>query len=138
MANIVPVSYIVPDPYTVPLVGPYDYPVIDYAPLLPSNVYYPPPPVISTSIQYQDVNKDKNLRKKMTKFFLRKAIKWIESNSEFKHLKKHLKLLKSEDGFEIIYRILRVYIKKYDTHWYDLKSDYSVIKDYMKSKLGNL
>jgi hypothetical protein len=39
--------------------------------------YWSVPPVIDHIVQYQDINKDVNLRKDVTKFFHEKVLKWI-------------------------------------------------------------
>ena len=39
--------------------------------------YYPVPPLIDHVVEYQNINKDINLRKDVTKFFHDKVIKWI-------------------------------------------------------------
>ena len=45
--------------------------------------YWPVPPLIDSVYEYQNVNKDVNLRKDVTDFFHRKVLKWIEEYPEF-------------------------------------------------------
>ena len=95
--------------------------------------YFVPPPIITSTLTYQNVNKDPELRKNMTEFFLNKSIKWVTTDKSFKHLKKILHLLKSKDGYKIIYNILRNYINQNEANWYDLKQvHYEIVKDYLK------
>ncbi len=100
--------------------------------------YFIPPPIITSVIEYQDVNKDKRLRKNVTDFFLKKSIKWIENYSDFKHLENKLQLLKSNKGYNIIYNLLREFVKKGSNNWFDLRDNYDVIKDYLRYKLGKI
>jgi len=98
--------------------------------------YFIPPPFIDSQLVYQDVNKDENLRKNMTEFFLKKSIKWISKYNEFAHAKKSLAALKSVDGYNIIYSLLKHYVRKNNINWYDLKESYDNVKDYLRYKLG--
>lgn len=98
--------------------------------------YFPPPPVIGTLIEYIDVNKDKDLRKSVTTFFHKKIIKWITNYPEFSHLKKYLKKIKSEEGYDLMYQLIRSFVKAYQINWYDLKDNYVVFKDFLKFKLA--
>lgn len=100
--------------------------------------YFVPPPVISTQFVYQDVNKDENLRKLVTEFYLKKSIKWVSSYDEFKHTKKALSHLKSENGYDIIYKLLKEFVHKNETDWFDLKKSYKTVKDFLRYKLGKL
>jgi len=100
--------------------------------------YFPPPPIISTQFEYQDVNKDSNLRKLITNFYLKKSIKWISTYDEFEHCKKILFKIKSDNGYNIIYNLLKQYIDKNNANWYDLKKSYSNVKDFLRYKLGKL
>jgi hypothetical protein len=100
--------------------------------------YYPPPPFINSTLVYQDINKDENLRELMTHFFLKKSIKWLSSYDDFKESKKSLSKLKSNEGYNIIYNILREYCRKNNINWYDLKKSYNKIKDYLRYKLAKL
>jgi hypothetical protein len=97
--------------------------------------YYPVPLSLPGTIEYQDVGKDMNLRKDISKYYLEKTIEWIEKD---KKLKKYSKLLKSKDGLEVIYDLLRVYVKNGKANWYDLRdpNNAPVIKEYLKYKLN--
>lgn len=100
--------------------------------------YFVPPPIIESTLTYQDVNKDPKLRELLTDFFYKKTIKWVSTYNDFKHLKKSLSLLKSKEGYNIIYNLLRVYVKQNNINWYDLKEYYNNVKDYLKYKLGKI
>lgn len=100
--------------------------------------YFIPPPIVTNIIEYQDINKDKKLRTDVTNFFLKKSIKWIDHYKEFNNLKNKITLLKSEKGYKIIYNLLRKFIKRGNNKWFDLRSNYEIIKDYLKYELGRL
>ena len=100
--------------------------------------YFIPPPVHTSILEYQDVNKDKNLRELVSNYFLKKTIKWIKHNKDFNHLKDKLALLENENGYNIIYNLLREYVKKGNNNWYDLRSNKNIIKDYLRYKIGKL
>jgi hypothetical protein len=97
--------------------------------------YYPVPAFLPGTIEYQDVGKDMNLRKEISMYYLEKTIEWIAKDNK---LKKYLKLLKSKDGLEVIYNLLRIYVKNGKANWYDLrdKNNSPVIKEYLKYKLN--
>jgi len=97
--------------------------------------YWPVPPMIRSDYLYQDVNKDVNLRNDVTNFFHRKIIKWINEYPEFKHLHSKKKFLESNEGRIHIYNLLRHFIKKSGINWYDLRDNYSIIKEYFSEKL---
>jgi len=97
--------------------------------------YYPVPPLIDHVVEYQNINKDINLRKDVTKFFHDKVIKWINEYDEFKIHKSKLSFLKTSDGQMYIYNLLRHFVKKSGINWYDLRDNYSIIKEYLSKKL---
>lgn len=99
--------------------------------------YFPPPPVIGTLVEYIDVNKDKDLRRQVTTFFHKKSIKWTSKYPEYSHVKKYLKKLKSEDGYNVIYQLIRRFVKQYEINWYDLRDYYVTFKDFLKANLVN-
>lgn len=97
--------------------------------------YWPVPPLIQSVYEYQNVNADLNLRKDVTTFFHRKVIKWIKTYSEFSTHKSKLTFIESVDGQMHIYNLLRKFIKKSGINWYDLRDNYSIVKDYLNAKL---
>jgi len=100
--------------------------------------YFEPPPIIGTFYKYQDVNSNKNLQKNITKYFLKSILKSIKKDDLFSHLKSKYKILKSKDGYNIIYKILKRFVKKGNTNWYDLRDQKTLIMDYVKYKLGKI
>ncbi len=97
--------------------------------------YWPVPPLIQSVYEYQNVNSDLHLRKEVTNFFHRKVIKWIENYPEFAAHKSKLNFLESVEGQMHIYNLLRIFIKKSGINWYDLRDNYSIVKEYLNSKL---
>ena len=97
--------------------------------------YWPVPNLIQSTLEYQNVNMDLNLRKDVTKFFHTKVIKWIKNYPEFSQYKSKLHFLESTDGQVHIYNLLRNFIKKSGINWYDLRDNYSIIKQYLNAKL---
>lgn len=97
--------------------------------------YWPVPPVIESVFEYQNVNTDLNLRKDVTTFFHKKIIKWITNYPEFSHHKKKLDFIESLDGQMYVYNLLRNFIKKSGINWYDLRDNYSIVKEYINAKL---
>ena len=97
--------------------------------------FWPVPPMNGSVFQYQNVNKDVNLRKQVTKFFYDKVIKWINKDEAYSKHKDKLVSLQSIDGQIRIYQLLRQFIKKSHVNWYDLKDNYSIVKDYLNRKL---
>ncbi len=100
--------------------------------------YFPAPPIISTYHQYQDVNNDSNLQHMETLYFLDKTLDWIKTDKTFNKLKKVEKYLKGPDGYEIMYKLLKIFVRKGNTNWYDLKVQKSLVKSYIKHKLSKL
>ena len=92
-------------------------------------------PLMESTYQYQNVNKDMHLRKNVTQFFQRKILKWIDNYSEFSHLKSQKKHLESIEGQMHIYNLLRKFIKRSGINWYDLRDNYTLIKKYFTKKL---
>ena len=100
--------------------------------------YYPVPYVPPGVIEYQDVGQNMNLRNEITNYYLEKTINWMETDKNFRNVKKYLKHIKSKDGFQIIYNLLRLYVKNGKANWYDLRDSNNspVLKDYLRYKIG--
>ena len=90
-----------------------------------------PPPFTSTYFTYQNVNADPKLRKDVTDHFF----DLINKGDKIENLKKYKKYLSTPDGYELIYKILRRFTKKYDFNWYDLRSIENDTMDYLISKI---
>jgi hypothetical protein len=97
--------------------------------------YWPVPPLIDSIYEYQNVNSDIHLRKDVTKFFHNKVIKWVKTYPEFSTHKTKLAFLESVEGQMHIYNLLRKFIKKSGINWYDLRDNYSIVKEYLQAKL---
>ena len=98
--------------------------------------YFIPPPFITETYSYQNVNKDPNLRESITIFYYNKVIKWIEKSSEFKKYKSKVPFMKTKKGYIHVYKLLRSFVKRYDSNWYDLKKQYDNVKEYIHRKLA--
>ena len=97
--------------------------------------YFQPPPFISTIHKYQTVNGDKELQRKVTNYFLDKTRKWIKKDKLFS--KKYLSNIKDDtDGFKIIHNILKLFVRRGETNWYDLKEQCDLVKEFIKYKLS--
>lgn len=90
----------------------------------------------SYNVEYQNMNKDINLRKTVIKFFIKKLLKWIKYDMDFKKYNNNLDLINSKDGHKIIYKLIRKYINKYNANWYDLRTEnYYLFKYYLNKNL---
>lgn len=67
-----------------------------------------------------DINNNEGLRERVTLYFLNRIIDIVDY-TQHKYLKKHKKMINSKKGYKIIYNILRIYIKKTGSNWYDLR-----------------
>jgi hypothetical protein len=91
-----------------------------------------------TTYSYQDVNADKKLQYSITDYFLEKTIDWMKHDKSYKKVKKFLRYLTGPDGEEIMHKILRLFVRKGETNWYDLKIQKSLVKNYIKHRLAKL
>ena len=97
--------------------------------------YFVPPPYISTIHKYQTVNGDKELQRKVTNYFLEKTLKWMKKDKSFS--KKYLSNMKdNKTNFDIIHSILKLFVRRVNTNWYDLKEQSSLVKEFIKYKLS--
>ena len=103
-----------------------------------SLVYFQPPPFIQTTIKYQDVNNDKKLQNSVTVNFQEKTIMWLKTESNFNKCKKYLSKLEGPHGYKIIHKLLKLFVKKGNTNWYDLEDQSILVKDFIKYKLSRL
>jgi hypothetical protein len=102
-----------------------------------TNYFVPPPLIRVVREKDYNINKDPKYRKIVTKFFYRKVIKWMTDYKKFKHTKKNLKIIESNEGFDIIYQMLRKFVNENEVNWYDLEEElYEQVKDYLRFKLG--
>ncbi len=101
-------------------------------------LYFPAPPIISSIVSYQDVNNDKYLQDMETRYFLEKTIECIKYDKSWKKLKKMKRHLEGPDGYEIMYKILKLFVKRGNTNWYDLKIQQELVMDFIKHKLTKI
>jgi len=100
------------------------------------NNIFLPPPFIKTYYEYTDVNHDLKLQKSVTMYFFGKVLDWIKYDDNFKYLKKHIKYLDSKKGIRLVYNLLKKFVIRGGTNWYDLKDpQYSLTKDYLNYQL---
>lgn len=93
--------------------------------------YYPVPPTVHEYVyEYQNLNKDTNLRNAVTKFFQEKVIKWIKKYPEFEFLKS------KNISYDLIYKILRIIVKKKNLNWYELRTNSSKLRKYFLKYLS--
>jgi len=87
--------------------------------------YYPVPPIAHESVyEYQNINKDSRLRNDVTLFFQEKLLKWSNKYPEFEKIKS------KNITYDLIYKILRIIVKKKNLNWYELRSNSSGLKKY--------
>ncbi len=101
-------------------------------------LYTQPITYVPTTYRYQDINNDKNLQNLEITYFLDNTIDWMKYDSSFSKVKKYLSVLKGENGYDIIHKILRMYVKQNHTNWYDLKAQKILVKQYIRHKLKQL
>ena len=53
-------------------------------------------------------------------------------------MKDKLNILKSDKGYNVIYNLLREFVKKGENNWFDLRNHYDIVKDYLRYKLGKI
>ena len=99
----------------------------------PKRIYIPIP-ILPSIVEYNyiDLNKDKNLRKNVTYYFYNKALSWFKTNKEI------LDLLDSSKGYDIIYKLIRHFLKEHPKiNWYELRdNNYSRVKSYILDNLS--
>ena len=100
--------------------------------------YYPEPDYYSLSPSYKGVKPSKKRKIKVTNYFVNRILKWIDHENDFKHIKKYKKKIKSDDGYELIYKLINKYLKIHKISWYDIKPNYFKIKDYLRFNLIKL
>jgi hypothetical protein len=99
--------------------------------------YFTPPPFYYGIDIYTNVNVDPNLRQMVTEFYLKKSIKWINTNTIFSSYKKILEQLNSSKGYNIIYNLLREFCHKYNIKWYELReNNYNNVKHFLHKKFS--
>ena len=99
-----------------------------------SKVIFVPPPVITTYREFQDVNYDKRLQRRVSIYFLEEILKNID---RYRLLKPYQKYLDSKEGLKLIHHLLRRFVERGGTNWYDLrKPQYDLTMDYLHYSLN--
>ena len=117
--------------YPNPSIYARDYP----NPSIYSNVYLYPEVYIPRLLnepsvyEYQNINKDENLRNDVVKFFQEKIIKWIKTKKEFAKFNKNE--IESKEGYKKLYETIRKYVNHKKYNWYDLRGDYDKLREYI-------
>ena len=88
----------------------------------------------------QDVGNNPELQEQITKFYIKKTIKWLNKDKEFTKFTKQSKFIDSQEGRKFIYKTLKLFVKKNKVNWYDLRNDetYEDVKDYIREKISHL
>jgi hypothetical protein len=94
--------------------------------------YWPVPPMKKTIYEYDSVNNDKNYQIEITDFFYNDFISLLNYDDKFKKFKK----LKLDNKKLFIYKILAKIVRNTNLNWYDLRSNYIFIKNYIYKKLS--
>lgn len=96
-----------------------------------SITYIVQPPIMQSYYEYQDVNKDPDLRIDVINFFFNKLIKWIKHDDLFKKYENKESSLNNKKTKKKLYKLLRSFIKKNKNNWYDLRDNYLFFKEYL-------
>jgi hypothetical protein len=99
-----------------------------------TKLFFPPPPLITTYREFQDVNQDKKLQRKVTVYFLNELLNNLD---KYKLLKPKQKYLESNEGLKLVYNILKRFVERGGTNWYDLREpQYDLTMDYLYYSLN--
>jgi hypothetical protein len=99
-----------------------------------SKMIFLPPPIIPTYREFQDVNFDKRLQKRVSVYFLKEILKNI---NKYRLLKPYINHLDSRDGLKLVHHLLRRFVERGGTNWYDLREpQYDLTMDYLYYSLN--
>lgn len=101
----------------------------------PLNLYNPAILNINPVYEYQNINKDVNLRKDVTEYYYNELMKWISTDKQFSKFKSMLSDKHSVDNKMKLYHLLRRLVKKTSHNWYDLRNKYQLVREYLLHKL---
>jgi hypothetical protein len=93
--------------------------------------YFVPPIIMQSYYEYQDVNKDINLRVDVINFFFNKLLKWVKNDDLFKKYEKYETSLNNKKTKRKLYKLLRSFIKKSNNNWYELRDNYLFFKEFL-------
>lgn len=100
--------------------------------------YYPPPLFHYRLSTYEGLKPSKERKIKVTNYFVGQILTWIEHEYDFSHIKKYKKKIKSDKGYELIYKLIKKFLYTHNISWYDIKDHYFKIKDYLRFNLIKL
>ena len=90
---------------------------------------------MNTPIGNNDEYDTMNLEESETKYFANKIISMIKHDTSFKKLKKFNKKLKGNTGYNIVNKVLKLYMRDNHIGWYNLREEKESVLDYIKIKL---
>lgn len=99
------------------------------------NITFPAPPYILSVKEYQNINADKRLQNMVTEKFLNKLRKWLKNDSDFKSVRKFKNIINTDEGYDVIHKILKILVIRGRTNWYDLDLQEELVKKYILFKL---
>lgn len=116
----------------------YPNPGVNVGDFFDPNVYLYNPRLFNepSVYEYQNINKDENLRNEVVKFFQEKIIKWIKTKKEFAKFNKNE--IESKEGYNKLYEIIRKFVNHKKYNWYDLRGDYEELREYIANKYWKL
>lgn len=137
LANLAYISNLVNKPF--PTTNP-NQPIPEFKrfwpnPNNPLNLYDPALLNVVPVYEYQNINKDVNLRKDVTEYYYNELIKWISTDKGFYKYKYMLADKNSVENKMKLYHILRKVVKKSGYNWYDLRDKYQLVREYIIRKL---
>ena len=87
---------------------------------------------------YQNVNTDPKLRNKVTLYFQEIYIDYLKNKSSNKKAKSFLSEIKGKKGYNIVYNLIKLYVKKNKENWYDLKKNKRLVLNFFNQYLSNM
>lgn len=103
-------------------------------PLNPLNLYDPSLLNVTPVYEYQNINKDVNLRKDVTEYYYNELIKWISTDKDFSKFRYILSNNNSVENKMKLYNLLRKVVKKSGYNWFDLRNKYKLVREYVLRK----
>ena len=86
--------------------------------------------------KFQNVNIDKDLRKMVTDYF-RDYYLDVLKKTKNKNVKSFYSEIKGKKGFNIVYNLIKLYIKKTGKNWYDLKKEKLLVIHFFNDYLSH-
>ena len=105
--------------------------------LMTVDEYIKLPTFIRKITKYQNVNVDPKLRDKVITFFKKEYIEYLKK-SKNKNINVYLPEIKGKHGYNIIYNLIKLYVKKTGDNWYDLKGKNRLVINFFNKYLTNM